>query len=407
LKAEKQGISTRAVHAGEPDPQYMNSITTPIVMTSSYTFDNMDDVLAYVTKKVDRFEYGRYGNPTTAAVIKKLRELEGAEDAEVFDSGMTSVSCTLLGLLRNGDHMVITDDAYKKTLMFCEKVLPRFGIRATIVKMGDYDQMEEALTKNPGTRMVVSESPTNPYLNIADMDVLCELKKKHGFILAMDSTFASPYNQRPLEQGADVVMHSATKYLGGHNDLLGGVVLGQKKLIEQVRDYRNTTGGVMDPMTSYLLLRGLKTLALRMQRLNDNATRMAEWLETHDKVRRVYYPGLASHRDHLKAKKYMTGFGGVVTFELATKSFDEVSAFLSAMQLFKMGPSFGGVEALITHPYTISYYDYPAEERKRLGILDELIRMSVGIEDFEDLQADVEQALVHIKSAEREPVGAA
>lgn len=384
----------------------MDSITTPIVMTSSYTFENMDDVLDYVTKKVDRFEYGRYGNPTTAIAIKKLRELEGAEDAEVFDSGMTSVSCTLLGLLNNGDHMVITDDAYKKTLMFCEKVLPRFGIGATVVKMGDYDQMERALKQNPGTRMVVSESPTNPYLNIADMDVLKQLKEKYGFLLAMDSTFASPVNQNPLEQGADVVMHSATKYLGGHNDLLGGVVLGSKQLIEKVRDYRNTTGGVMDPMTSYMLLRGLKTLALRMQRLNENAVQMAQWLENHKKVRRVYYPGLPSHRDHAKAIKYMRGFGGVVTFELATSNFEEIKKFLSSMQLFKIGPSFGGVEALITHPMTISYYDYPAEERKRLGILDELIRMSVGIEDFDDLRDDVEQGLEHIKTVDREPVAA-
>jgi cystathionine gamma-synthase len=167
-----QGISTRAVHAGEPRRQYMDSITTPIVMTSSYTFTNMTDVLDYVTKKVDRFEYGRYGNPTTATVIKKLRALENAEDAEVFDCGMTSVSCTLLGLMKNGEHLVITDDAYKKTLMFCEKVLPRFGIGATVVKMGDYDQMEDALKKNPGTKLVLSESPTNPYLNIADMDIL-------------------------------------------------------------------------------------------------------------------------------------------------------------------------------------------------------------------------------------------
>jgi cystathionine gamma-synthase len=358
----------------------------------------MGDVIDYVTKKVDRFEYGRYGNPTTAVAIKKLRELEGAEDAEVFDSGMTSVSCTLLGLLKSGDHMVITDDAYKKTLIFCEKVLPRFGIKATIVKMGDYSQMEDVLKKNPGTRLVVSESPTNPYLNIADMDTLKGLKEKYGFTLAMDATFASPVNQRALEQGADIVMHSTTKYLGGHNDLLGGVVLGSKTLVNQVRDYRNTTGGVMDPMTSYLLLRGLKTLALRMERLNSNAMQLAVWLESHPKIRHVYYPGLPSHRNHALAKKYMTGYGGVVTYELATSNFAEISGFLDNLSIFKIGPSFGGVEALITHPMTISYYDYPPEERKRLGILDELIRMSVGIEDFEDLKADLEQALQHVKS---------
>lgn len=390
-----KGLSTQAVHAGEPRRQYMDSITTPIVMTSSYTFTDMQDVLDYVTKKVDRFEYGRYGNPTTATVIKKLRALENADDAEVFDCGMTAVSCTLLGLMKTGEHVVITDDAYKKTLMFCEKVLPRFGIKATVVKMGDYTQMEDVLKKNPGTRVVLSESPTNPYLNIADMDILSGLKAQYGFRLVVDSTFASPVNQRPLEQGADVVIHSATKYLGGHNDLLGGVVLGKKEDMEMIRDYRNTTGGVMDPMTSYLLLRGLKTLAIRMARLNENAVTIAKWLEAHPKIRKVYYPGLPSHRDHHRAKKFMTGFGGVVTYELEA-DLDKTMTFLSSMKLFKIGPSFGGVEALITHPMTISYYDYKPEERKRLGILDELIRMSVGIEDAEDLIADIEQGLERI-----------
>jgi cystathionine gamma-synthase len=388
-------ISTEAVHAGEPERQYMDSITTPIVMTSSYTFTNMDDVLDYVTKKVDRFEYGRYGNPTTAVVIKKLRALEGAEDAEVFDCGMTAVSCTLLGMVSNGEHLVMTDDAYKKTYTFCERVLPRFGIRTSIVKMGDYDQMEDAIAKHPGTKLVLSESPTNPYLNIADMDILRKLRDKYGFTLAVDATFASPINQKPLEQGADVVIHSCTKYLGGHNDLLGGVVLGRKELVERIRDYRNTTGGVMDPMTSYLLLRGLKTLALRMAKLNENAMTIAKHLEGHPKIRKVYYPGLPSHHDHLRAKKFMTGFGGVVTFEM-NATLDQTLRFLSELKLFKIAPSFGGVEALITHPMTVTYYEYSPEERGRLGILDELVRMSVGIEDAEDLIADIDQALGQI-----------
>lgn len=392
-----KGFSTEAVHAGEPRRQYMDAITTPVVFTSSYTFETMEEVIDYVTKKTDRFEYGRYGNPTTDVARLKLRELEHAEDAEVFDSGMGAVCCTMLGHLQQGDHVIITDDAYKKTLLFCEQTLPRFGIKATVVTMGDYDQMEDALKANPGTRMIVSESPTNPYLNIADMDILRSLKEKYGFILVMDSTFASPYNQQPLAQGADLVIHSTTKYLSGHNDVLGGVVMGPKELVTPARDYRNTTGGVMDPMTGYLLIRGMKTLSLRMERLNSSAMKMAAWLETHPKVRRVYYPGLPSHRDHEIAKKYMTGFGGVVTFELATSDFAQITNFLNSTETFKVGPSFGGVEALITHPMTISYYNYSAEDRKRLGILDELIRMSMGIEDFEDLRADVEQALENVQ----------
>lgn len=388
-----KGFSTQAVHAGEPRRQYCDSITTPVVFTSSYTFETMQEVIAYVTKELDRFEYGRYGNPTSAAALKKLRDLEKAEDAEVFDSGMGAVCCAILGHMEMGDHLVITDDAYKKTLMFCDKVLPKFGIKTTVVTMGDYDQMEDALKANPGTKMIVSESPTNPYLNIADMDILKELKEKYGFILLMDSTFASPYNQQPLTQGADLVVHSTTKYLGGHNDILGGVCAGDTKLIEPIRDYRNTTGGIMDPMTSYLLMRGIKTLSLRMERINSSAMKMATWLETHPKVRKVYYPGLKSHRDHERAKKYMTGFGGVVTFELKTSDFAQITNFLNSTEVFKVGPSFGGVEALITHPMTISYYNYTAEERQKLGILDELIRMSMGVEDFEDLRDDVAQAL--------------
>ena len=388
---KKKGLSTQAVHAGEPERQYMDSITTPIVMTSSYTFTHMNDVMDYITKKVDRFEYGRYGNPTTAAVIKKLAALEEAEDAEVFDCGMTAVSCTLLGLLRSGDHLVITDDAYKKTTMFCEKVLPRFGINASVVKMGDYDQMEHEVAKHHA-KLVVSETPTNPYLNIADMDILSAMKERHGFVLAVDATFASPVNQRTLAQGADVVIHSATKYLGGHNDILGGAVLGGRDLVEKIRDYRNTTGGVMDPMTSFLLLRGLKTLGIRMERLNQNGLAVARHLENHSAVRKVYYPGLPSHHDHEKARKFMTGFGGVVTFELDA-DLQGTMDFLSALKLFKIAPSFGGVEALVTHPMTVSYYDYSPEERARLGIHDELIRMSVGIEDVEDLTDDIEQAL--------------
>jgi cystathionine gamma-synthase len=388
---KKKGLSTQAVHAGEPERQYMDSITTPIVMTSSYTFTHMNDVMDYITKKVDRFEYGRYGNPTTAAVIKKLAALEEAEDAEVFDCGMTAVSCTLLGLLRSGDHLVITDDAYKKTTMFCEKVLPRFGINASVVKMGDYDQMEHEVAKY-GAKLVLSETPTNPYLNIADMDILSGMKERHGFVLAVDATFASPVNQRTLAQGADVVIHSATKYLGGHNDILGGAVLGGRELVEKIRDYRNTTGGVMDAMTSFLLLRGLKTLGIRMERLNQNGLAVARHLDDHPAVRKVYYPGLPSHHDHEKARKFMTGFGGVVTFELDA-DLQGTMDFLSNLKLFKIAPSFGGVEALVTHPMTVSYYDHSPEERARLGIHDELIRMSVGIEDVEDLIDDIEQAL--------------
>ncbi|GAB4313147.1 MAG: PLP-dependent aspartate aminotransferase family protein [Candidatus Sumerlaeia bacterium] len=384
-------IGTRAVHSGEPRAQWMNSITTPIVQTSSYVFPNMADVIAYAEGKLDRYEYGRYGNPTLSVVIKKLIDLEeGAEEAELTDCGMSAVSCTILGLLDKGDHIILTDDAYKKTFLFCDKVLWRFGIESTIVPMGDYEKMEQAI--KPNTRMVISESPTNPYLNIADMARLKQLKDRHGFILVIDTTFATPYNLKPIRYGADIVVHSATKYLAGHNDILAGVILGRRDLMLRISDYKHTIGSVLDPHAAYLLLRGLKTFALRMARHNENGMRVATFLERHPKVRRVYYPGLPSHRHYEIAKAQMTGFGGVVTFDL-DGDLKRTLKFLDNLRLFKIAPSFGGVESLVAHPMTVSYYNYTPEERRQLGILDTLVRLGCGIEDAEDLIEDLEQAL--------------
>lgn len=386
----KAGYSTRAVHAGEIRYNEYGSITTPIVQTSTFIFRNVEDIRKLVTGDVERFEYGRYGHPTQLAAERKLAALEEAEDAVLFSSGMSAITTSLLFLLKAGDHMIITDDAYKRTLDFCKSYLGRYNIECTVVKMCDYEALEKAI--KPNTRVFFSESPTNPYLNIMDLDRLMGIFKNRGILVISDSTFATPYNQQPLKYGVDLVIHSATKYLAGHNDILSGVLLGAKKLTDPIREFLKITGGVIDPNSSYLLIRGLKTFALRMERLNQSAQEVAEHLEKLPGIKRVYYPGLPSHPHHDVAKQQMRGFGSVVTFEVK----DDVEyalAFLSNLEILNIGPSLGGVESLITHPATISYYMHTKEERTALGIKDGLIRLAVGLEDTADIIDDIDQAL--------------
>ncbi|MGA2914986.1 MAG: PLP-dependent aspartate aminotransferase family protein [Sedimentisphaerales bacterium] len=390
-QVKKAGFSTTAVHAGEIRYNEYGSITTPIVQTSTFIFKNIDEIKKLAQGAIDRFEYGRYGHPTQVAAERKLAALENAEDAVLFSSGMSAITTTLFALLKAGDHIIITDDAYKRTLDFCLSCLDRFDIECMVVKMGDYEAIEKAI--KPNTKLFFSESPTNPYLNIMDMERLMGIFKGKGILVISDSTFATPYNQRPLEYGIDLVIHSGTKYLGGHNDLLSGVVLGRKELTNVVREYLKITGGCIDPHSSYLLIRGLKTFELRMQRHNESGQKVAEYLESHPKVKRVYYPGLKSHPHYEIAKKQMKGFGGVVTFEVE----DNVSyalEFLSRLKIINIGPSLGGVESLVTHPATISYYGITREERLALGIKDGLIRLAVGVENVEDIIEDIKQALL-------------
>ncbi|MBD3347231.1 MAG: aminotransferase class I/II-fold pyridoxal phosphate-dependent enzyme [Chitinivibrionales bacterium] len=391
-KEKLDGFSTRSIHAGEARNRYADSLTTPIVQTSTYTFKNSKEIREYTSKKKDRFEYGRYGNPTEKVAQQRLADLEGAEDCLVFSSGMSAVTTTILALIRTGDHIVITDDAYKKTLEFCNAYLARFGVECSVVPFGDYELLDNTIQKN--TRFVISESPTNPYLNIFDLVRLKNIAKKHDVLTIIDSTFATPYNQRPLEFGVDLVMQSCTKYLAGHNDILAGAISGRKELVEEVRKMHKGMGGLIDPHCCYLLLRGLKTFPLRVEKQNASALEVARFLEKHPMIDKVYYPGLKSHRHHQIAKKQMRGFGGVVTFE--TKgTLKTANRFLDALQLLYIGPSLGGVESLITHPATVSYYDYSRKERYSLGITDTLIRLAVGVEDTEDIIADLKQALAY------------
>ncbi len=386
-----KSLSTRAIHAGEPRRKYADSLTTPIIQTSTFTFQDSKHIEDFTKKGKEHFEYGRYGNPTAQIAERRLADLEGAEDCVVFSSGMSAITTTILSLVQSGDHIVITDDSYKKTLEFCQSYLKQFAIECTIIPFGNYTVLEKAVKKN--TRFIFSESPTNPYLNIFDLVKIKKIAKKHKVLTLIDSTFATPYNQRPIEFGMDVVLQSCTKYLAGHNDILAGAMLGKKELVERVRNLHKSMGGTIDPHCCYLLLRGLKTFPLRVEKQNESALEIARFLENHPKIKKVYYPFLESHPHYEIAKKQMKGGGGVVTFEVKG-NINTAKRFLDALKLCYIGPSLGGVETLITHPALVSYYDYTKRARYALGITDTLFRLAVGIEDVDDLIADLDRALM-------------
>jgi len=390
------GFSTRSIHSGEDRLRYADSITTPIVQTSTYAFKDSKEINAYTKHGKARFEYGRYGNPTEQVAERRLAALCGAEACVVFSSGMSAVITTILALVRSGDHIVITDDAYKMTLEFCGSYLQRFGVTCTIVPFGDYEMLDAAV--KPNTRFIFSESPTNPYLNIFDLRRLRKIARNHKVLTLIDATFSTPLNQNPLDFGVDLVLHSCTKYLAGHNDILAGAVMGNEELVGTVRAMHKATGGVIDPHCCYLLLRGLKTFPLRMAQHNRTAMSVARFLETNPYVARVYYPGLESHPHYAIAREQMTGFGGVVTFDIKG-GLAEAKRFLDHLNLCYIAPSLGGVETLITHPATVTYYNMTRKERYALGITDTLIRLAVGVEDEEDIIADLDQALKrsHVK----------
>ena len=390
LGTRGKSLSTRAIHAGEPREKYADSLTTPIVQTSTFTFKNSRHIEQYTLEGKEHFEYGRYGNPTAKIAEQRLADLEGAEDCVVFTSGMSAITTTILALVRSGDHIVITDDSYKKTLEFCDSYLNQFGIGCTIVSFGDYQAIENAIKKN--TRFIFSESPTNPYLNIFDLVKIKKMADRHNILTLIDSTFSTPLNQRPIEFGMDIVLHSLTKYLAGHNDILAGAVLGKKEQIDKIRNLHKSMGGLIDPHCCYLLLRGLKTFPLRVQKQNESALKIARFLENHPRIKRVYYPFLESHPHYKIAKEQMTGGGGVVTFEIKG-NLNTAKRFLDALKLCYIAPSLGGVETLITHPALVSYYDYSRKDRYKLGLTDTLFRLAVGIEDVEDLIADLERGL--------------
>ncbi len=387
---DRNGDSTRSVHAGERNHHIGDSVTTPIFLTSTFWFKNSAELCAFQEGRLEREEYGRYGNPTWSAVERKLCELEGGESAVLFASGMCAATTLFLALLPKGAHMIVTSDCYRRTRQFIRDYLVKLDVETTVIEPADTTALAAAIRDD--TSLFFTESPTNPYLRVIDIEETVRICHARGVKVVIDSTFASPVSQRALDGGADYVIHSATKFLGGHNDLLAGCAIGSAEAIAPVREAVGVLGGVLDPHAAYLLLRGLKTLSLRVERHNDNALRMARWLEEQDAVRRVWYPGLESHPDHPTAVKLMRGFGGVVTFELET-DLEGAMRFVDACRIPYIAPSLGGVESLIEMPVTMSFWDVPRDERMKLGITDSLIRYSCGIEDCDDLIADLEQAL--------------
>ena len=385
------GASTLAVHAGEERLKPGFAITDPIFSTATYTFPNTQAVIDYVREKQDREEYGRYGNPGEKVVERKLAVLEGGEEAVAFSTGMAAVAAYLLAKLKAGDEIVLFDECYHRTRQMCREMMGKFGVVTHTVPACDYDQMEAAINSN--TKVLISESPTNPHLSVVDLERFAGLGKRHGVETLIDATLATPYNVRPLEYGVDCVLHSCTKYVGGHNDLLAGVVVGSQQCLEPIRKLRGVTGACNSPHTFYLLQRGLKTLELRMQRHNENGLALAQFLQSHPRVERVYYPGLASHRDHEVARRTMRGYGGLVTFLVKEADEHQTAAVVDAVRLPRIGPSLGGVESLIEQPMFMSYHDFTREQRLAVGIPDNMIRVACGIENPEDLIEDFRLAL--------------
>ncbi|HEY5314951.1 MAG TPA: PLP-dependent aspartate aminotransferase family protein [Pirellulales bacterium] len=388
------GPSTVAVHAGEERQKFGHAIAEPIFCSSTYTFADTQAVIDFIEQRLPREEYGRYGNPIEKVVERKLAALEGGEAALLFATGMSAIVGLLMAKLNAGDEVIFFDECYHRSREFCTKHLSRFGVTTRQVPACDYQAMEAAIT--PATRLLVSESPTNPQLSVVDLERFVAIGRKHHVETLIDATLGTPYNVRPLAAGVDYVLHSATKYLGGHNDLLAGALVASAEKLEPVRKLRGIMGAINSPHNMYLLLRGLKTFELRMQRHNQNGQAVAEFLARHPKVEKVYYPGLPSHPYFEVAQRTMRGFGGLVTFLIKDADWRRTAAVVDAVQLPRIGPSLGGVESLIEQPLVMSYYECSPEDRQRFGIPDNMIRLACGIENTEDLLADLAQALERV-----------
>jgi cystathionine gamma-synthase len=387
---DKRPEYTAAVHGGEPARYAHDSLTLPIVQTATYTFQNTAELVAYMEGHREREEYGRYGNPTVRVLEERISALEHAEDSVVFASGMAATTSAILALVGQGAHVVLFSDCYRRTRQFVTTFLQRFGVRHTLVASADLGALEAAIEKD--TKLVISEAPTNPFLAVVDLPRMAELCRERRIKTLIDSTFATPINLTPTELGIDLVVHSATKYLSGHNDVLAGVVAGKAGLVSLVRDVRHMMGAVCDPHAAYLVHRGLKTLALRVAHQNASAQALAEALERRPEVARVFYPGLASHPSHKTASAIMRGFGGVVTFELKG-DLASTGRFIDALEIPHIAASLGGVESLVEQPALMSYFELSSEARERIGMKDTLVRYAVGIEDTAELIADAQRAL--------------
>jgi cystathionine gamma-lyase len=375
-------FATRAIHAGvEPDPA-TGAIMTPVYLTSTYAQSAPGQHKGY--------EYSRSDHPTRAALEHNLAALEGVEYGLAFASGLAAESA-VLHLLQSGDHVAATRDLYGGTYRLFERVWAKYGVEFSYADGEDIDALRRAF--RPNTKLLWIETPSNPLLSIVDLRAACELAHAHGALAVVDNTFATPYLQQPFEFGADIVVHSTTKYLGGHSDVVGGALcVRERALYEQLKFYQNAVGAVPGPLDCFLVLRGIKTLALRMRQHCENARRIAEYLAQHPEVKQVRYPGLPTHPGHALARQQMRDFGGIVTMELHGGA-ARAMRFLSSTRLFTLAESLGGVESLMCHPATMTHASIPPEERARIGITDALVRLSVGVEDGEDLLEDLAQAI--------------
>jgi len=386
--------STLAIHGLGRLPKAHHAVSTPIVQTSNYYFDTARDVEEFMRAKVEgrvprEHEYARYGNPTQQECERKLAAIEGAERAVMFASGMAAVILAVMTYVKKNGHIIFTSDCYRQTRDFATTYLKKFSIDVSIV-----DPTAEAIEKavKETTGIIFTESPTNPYLRVLDLPVIVEVAKAHDVMTIIDATLATPFNIKPLEMGVDVVIHSSTKYQGGHNDLMAGVALGSAELMNEVCRAQRMIGATPGPLTCFLLERGLKTFGMRMEHHNRAGLEVAKMLEEHPKIEKVWYPGLPSHPDHEIAVEQMKGFGSMVSFLLRGGN-EETRWFIDALELFLITPSLGGSESLVTQMSTMSFFDYSDDYRRSIGMVDNLVRLALGLEDVEDLVNDLEQAL--------------
>lgn len=389
--SREPGLQTIAIHAGsQADPQ-TGSLTTPIYQSSTFLFPSAEAGANRFAGEDNGYIYTRLGNPTLTVLEQKIAALERAEASLCFASGMAAVSAVLLGLLRSGDHILCSKGLYGCTYGLLTMLQEQFQIEHTLADLGDEATMIAGI--RPSTRMIYVETPINPTMELVDLALLARVAKAHGLITVVDNTFLSPYLQRPLEHGCDLVLHSATKYIGGHGDVIAGVVAGSSQMIERLRKTAlKDIGAVLSPFDAYLLIRGLKTLGIRMQRHCENALAIAHFLSSHPHVQTVYYPGLPAFPQYELARRQMDGFGGLLSFELKG-GLAAGKRMMNSLQLCKLAVSLGDVETLIQHPASMTHAVVPAEKRRQMGITDGLIRLSVGIEDVQDIIADLKQAL--------------
>jgi cystathionine beta-lyase/cystathionine gamma-synthase len=384
MNTDKMEFGTKAIHGGlEPDPT-TGAIMTPIYQTSTYVQEGIGIHKGYA--------YSRSANPTRSALESNIAAIENGKYGACFASGIAAIDC-VIKMLNPGDEVISTNDLYGGTYRIFTTIFEQYGIKFHFVDMLDVQNIKNAVNEN--TKLIWVETPTNPMMNIIDVESAAKIAKEAGVMLAVDNTFATPYLQNPLDQGADIVMHSATKYLGGHSDVvMGALVCNDASIAKEMYRIQNSSGAVTGPMDSFLVLRGIKTLHVRMQRHCENGEKVARWLKTHPKVDKVYWPGFEDHPNHSVAKRQMRGYGGMISFSLKGNRLEDAKKLVVGTKLFALAESLGGVESLIGHPATMTHASIPKEEREKTGIVDSLIRLSVGIEDADDLIADLEGAMI-------------